>query len=167
MKNTKKVYFLGILALLSLVLIAIPTNATIAQTEINYTMVWDVVGLGERMWISEEGVWQLRDVPHFGHVVASEVDFTGNLYLLSSLILFDDLLNPTTYNSIGSGLFEFNGIYNGEPASFTGKINFEINYFHLTGKFNLFGSGSLEGHLKGTVEGWLGGIYSVQMSLWN
>lgn len=168
MKTKKKLAFFGMIFLLCFFLTGTTTQAKKDKPVINFTFVWDVIDHADRMWESCDGVWHLRDSPHYGHVLTGDADFYGDLYLLSSLNLFDDLLAPTTFNSVGWGTFSFEGNYWEEAVGFSGQINFKIEDFYITAKFTVHGSGGFEGSLiKGTMEGWLGGINYVQMTIMN
>ncbi len=169
MKTTKKIAVFGMVFLLCFFL----TGATTTQAKkdkpvINFTFVWDVIGHADRMWESCNGVWHLRDTPHDGHVVTGDSDFYGDLFLMSSLNVFDDMMALTTLNSVGWGTFSFEGNYWEEAVGFTGQINFKIHEWYMIGKFTCHGSGGFEGSLiKGTIEGWIGGTNIVQMTIMN
>lgn len=46
-------------------------------------------------------------------------------------------------------------------------MHFKIEGAHITGTFNCHGSGSLQGLLKGTIEGWLGyPYYTATLVIW-
>ena len=168
MKTKKKVIFLGMLILLCSLSIGMTAQAKPTRTVIDFAFYLEVSGPAERIWVSEDGIWQIRNTPHIGSVLSGESEIQGEFFYLGNLILFDDLLNPTTFNSIGGGVFEFTGTYLGEEAGFTGKLHFTIENFYGTGYFNVHGSGALEGmHLKGTYDGYLGGIYDAQLVIWN
>lgn len=169
MKIGKKTVSLGMIFLFSSIILSTAlTQAKPDRTTIIFEYTWHEIGHAERMWISEEGIWQLRNTPHIGNVSYCEADFYGDLYLLSDLTVFDDILNPTTFNSVGRGIFEFTGYYNGDIAGFEGKMNFVIENFYITAKFVCHGTGAFDGHLlKGTVEHWLGGLCYAEMVIWN
>ena len=169
MKTKKKLAFLGMIFLLCFFITGATTQAKQTRTVINFTFAWDLIGHPDRMWETPSGIWQLRDSPHFGHVLTGDADFYGDLYLLSSLVLFDDLLAPTTFNSIGWGTFEFTGNFWEQAVGFTGQINFKIENWHMNGKFTVHGIDGWEGSLiKGTIEGsLLDGINYVQMTIMN
>lgn len=168
MKTKKKVILLGMLVLLCSLSIGMTTQAKPNRTVIDFAFDLHVSGDAERIWETPSGIWQIRNTPHVGSVLSGESDIAGTFFYLGNLILFDDLFDPTTFNSIGGGIFEFTGTYLGEEAGFTGKLHFTIFEFWATGSFNVQGSGALEGmHLKGTYEGWLGGVYEAQLVIWN
>ena len=144
------------------------TQAKPNRTVIDFTFDLHVSGDAERIWETGSGIWQIRNTPHIGSVLSSESGLRGEFFYLGNLILFDDLNNPTSFNSIGGGIFEFTGSYFGVEAGFTGKLHFTIENFFATGYFNVLGSGAFEGmHLKGTYSGLLGGIYDALLVIWN
>jgi hypothetical protein len=169
MKTKKKVILLGMLVLLcSLSIGMTTTQAKPNRTVIDFAFDLNVSGAAERMWETGSGIWQIRNTPHIGSVLSSESGIDGTFFYLGNLILFDDLFDPTTFNSIGGGIFEFIGTYWGEEAGFTGKLHFTIFELYGTGYFNVQGSGAFEGmHLKGTYEGYLGVVYDAQLVIWN
>ncbi|MHA1211633.1 MAG: hypothetical protein ACTSSH_04140 [Candidatus Heimdallarchaeota archaeon] len=167
MKIKRNVALLGMFILLCTFFIVIPVQAKQpTRTVINFTYALEVSGDAERLWVTEDGIWQIRNTPHEGLILTSDADLNGDLFYLGDLTLFDNLLDPISLNSTGRGPFEFVGEYNGLPASFVGKLHIRIVNFYITGYFVCHGSGSLQGLLKGTVEGWYGGTYSAQMVIW-
>jgi len=168
MKTNKKLVFFGMIFLLCFFLTGATTQAKQPKTVINFTFQWDVIGHAARMWGTPGGVWHLRDCPHDGHSLTGDADFYGNLYLLSSLNMFDDLLAPTTFNSVGWGTFEFTGNYIEDAVGFSGQINFKIENWYMIGKFTCHGIDGWEGSLlKGTIEGQIGGTNIAVMTIMN
>lgn len=119
----------------------------------------------ERMWVSEDGVWHLRNSFHYYSVISSSgADFEGDFIYLANLNLFDDLMDPTTFNSVGWGSVEFTGTLDGNDIGFAGIGTLKIHDFFITGKMVCHGSGGLGGMLvKITFEGILGGPYNGHM----
>ncbi len=140
---------------------AVQAKPTMTVIDFSYKMI--VSGEAERWWFSDDGIYQARNTPHIGWVV-DHPDFSGNFTYIG-----DVTLDFATYNGRGGGYFElYNAEYNGLPAGFVGKMHFKIVGGHLTGTFNCFGTGSLQGHLKGTIEGWLGVITNTAtLIIWN
>ncbi|MHA1203291.1 MAG: hypothetical protein ACTSQ4_12335 [Candidatus Heimdallarchaeaceae archaeon] len=144
MKTKKKVILLGMLVLLCSLSIGMTAQAKPNRTVINFAFDLHVSGAAERIWETGSGIWQIRNTPHIGSVLSGESDIAGTFFYLGNLILFDDLMDPLTFNSIGGGIFEFTGTYLGEEAGFTGKLHFTIFEFYATGYFNVQGSGAFE-----------------------
>jgi hypothetical protein len=76
-------------------------------------------------------------------------------------------MNPSTFNGCGFGLFEFDGIYKHEEASFTGILGFIIDNFEVIGHFLAVGEGNLAGCLiTGYLTAVVGGSTLVEMSIY-
>jgi hypothetical protein len=138
------------------------------KKNINFEYVYDVIGSPADIWPDSNGVWYLFDTPHWGHVTDSDKHyFYGDIYYENVLILLDDLMNPTTFNGMGYGLFEFDGIYKGREASFTGNLGFIIDNFAVIGHFLAVGEGALAGCLiTGYLTAVVGGSSYVEMSIY-
>lgn len=163
MKLGRKVILFGMLILIGSIFIATPVQAKKTRTTINFT--YEMHGtVAERQWITDSGILQARRNPHYGFILTSDCDLSGDLFYLGDLTLFSLI----TYEGRGGGPFEFTGIYDGEAASFTGKSHLTIESFIISGTFNVHGTGSLLGHLKGTILGVLGGTtYTATLTFWN
>lgn len=164
MKLGKKVVVLGIVVLLCSLSIGMMVQAKPDRTEINFEFNWFTLGTPKKEWMTNSGIYQVRMTPHDGSILSSSVDIWGDLYYIGNLIIFD----LATFEAKGGGYIEFTGSYNEFPAGFTGRMNFVIENFYITGTLNLHGSGSLDGmHLKGTMEGPLGGPYFAYLLIWS
>lgn len=161
MKLGQKTTLVAMLILSCTLFMPITVQAKPSRTVINFNYNLDVSGFPEREWTSEDGIYHTINTPHEGKVDTSDSDFSGDLYYSGILIL--DL---STYIGRGGGLFVFTGQYLGEDAGFVGKLHFDFNGGYIIGKFNCHGTGSLQGLIKGTYEGWAGGIYTAQLIIW-
>jgi len=165
MKTTKKVAFFGMILLLCISLGTAMTQAKKAdRIVIDFIYTMDVSGDADRLWYPSGTILQARNTPHEGIVTWSDTDFYGEIYYCGNI-----MLNLVTLDGVGGGYFEFTGVYlEGTVAGFTGRLNFKIKGYYLTGTFNFFGTGAFEGKLlKGTCEGVVGGPYTAQLIIWN
>ncbi|MHA2255522.1 MAG: hypothetical protein ACXAAM_05580 [Candidatus Heimdallarchaeaceae archaeon] len=132
---------------------------------------WDVVGDAAETIIDPTGIWQLYQTPHYGSVITDDEDYSGDMYLLSDLHLWDDLLAPTTFNGIGWGDLSFDGVYNDDKAHFDGELCFIIDDFYVFGYFFGFVGKDIKRNdfknsfVFGTTEGPLGGPYSFHLTI--
>ena len=167
MKIGKKTVLLGMLVLLCSFSLGFMVQAKPADRiviDFTYDMWVPEGAVPEREWFSDEGIYQARATPHVGIVTWSDSDFYGNFIYIGNV-----WLDFATYDGSGGGYFDFTGNYGeGTAVGFVGKMHFKIKGGYLTGTFNVFGSGAWEGlHLKGTLEGPLGGSYDAQLIIWN
>ena len=67
-------------------------------------------------------------------------------------------------------MFEFDGIFDDNGASFSGMMYFIIDDFFISGHFMCYGEGKKNDFknslITGTIEGYLGGPYYVQMNIY-
>lgn len=138
------------------------------KKNIDFEYVYDVIGDPAAMFTDSLGAYYLFNTPHWGHVTDSDKQyFYGDIYYENMLLLLDDLMNPTTFNGMGYGLFQFDGIYKGEEAGFTGNLGFIIENFAIIAHFLAVGEGALAGCLiTGYCTSSIGGITYVQMSIY-
>ena len=134
------------------------------RTVIDFEYAMWVSGAAEKDWTTNGGIYQARNTPHLGNVIDTGLDFSGNFYYCGNV-----MLNFATYDGVGGGYFEFTGAYGeGNAVGFVGKMHFKIKGGYLIGTFNVFGILNWEGqHIKGTLEGVLGGPYIAQLIIWN
>ena len=165
MKMGRRVAFLGMTILMcQFIFVTVGVQAKKTTTEINFVYGWDLIDHAERMWESCNGVWHLRGSPHYGTVLSSDSCFKGKIVYMGNLNLFDDLLDPTTFNSVGWGKVEFTGTYKGEPVGFYGNVVLKIHEYYITGKFVCHGTEGFEGlSIKVYFEGWLGGTTEAHL----
>lgn len=164
MKIGKKTLLLGMLVLLCSLSFGLVQAKPADRIVIDFDYAMWVSDLPEKDWLTNGGIYQARNTPHLGIVTYSESDLSGNFYYCGNV-----MLNFATYDGVGGGYFEFNGLYGeGNAVGFVGKMHFKIKGGYLTGIFNCFGTGAWEGQLiKGTLEGGLGGPYIAQLVICN
>ena len=165
MKMGRRLVLLGMTLLIcSFIFGAVGVQAKKTTIEVDFVYGWDLIDHAEKMWETPSGIWHLRGSPHYGSVVSSDSCFDGSIIYLGNLNLFDDLMDPTTFNSVGWGTVEFTGKYNGEPVGFAGIVTLKIQNYYITGKFVCHGSGAFDGMLvKVAFEGWLGSTCEAQL----
>ena len=164
MKSGKKTLMFGTLLFLCLISFGLTIQAKPDRVEINFEYIWESYGSPEREWFTDSGIYHSIMTPHYGVVIASDSDFTGDVYYIGNLVLFD----PALFEGLGQGILELTGTYNGMYAGFDARMHFKIENFMIIGKINGHGYGAFEGnHIKGTFVAALGGVTSVQMFIWN
>ena len=163
LKTSKKLSLVAIL-LVSCTLITVGVaQAKPQRTVINFTCYLLPTGLPERMWLSEEGIMHYRNTPHEGWVETSETDFYGIFYYMS-----DFNLDIATMIGNGGGQFGFEGYYLGEYATFYGRLVFKYDNGHIVSELVAHGTGSLDGLIKISSDGWQAtGYYTSQLTIWN
>jgi len=132
----------------------------------DFEFVYDEVGDPASITVDGSGVWWLENTPHYGHVTSPDNNFfAGDIFVGSDLVLLDDLMAPTTFNGFGTGLMEFDGIYQRKSASFSGTIYFLIDDFAIMGLFLAEGEGKFDDCLiTGFFTSSIGGATYVEMS---
>jgi hypothetical protein len=164
MKIGKKTIVFGTLLLLCSFSIGLLAQAKPDRVTITFVYEWTSYGAPEREWMSEDGVYHTIMTPHWGVILSSDADLTGDVFYIGNLVLTD----PAMWVGLGGGTFEFDGLYNGLAAGFSGRFNFKIADFQVVGKLNCHGIGAFEGMLiKGTIIGFLGAPATVEITLWN
>ncbi|MHA2255521.1 MAG: hypothetical protein ACXAAM_05575 [Candidatus Heimdallarchaeaceae archaeon] len=166
MKVGKKVILLGMILLLSTLIVStVTTQAKPERSEINFEFAWTEFDDPKKEWTTKNNVLHTLMTPHWGPILSSDSDFSGELYYIGNL-----KLDLNTFSGRGGGHIEFTGFYNGDPAGFWGLSYFVIDELVLTGNLVLHGTGAFDGYLiKGTYSTILFVLptTSANIILWN
>ena len=162
MKTSKKFIVLGMIVLLSSLIVGtVTTQAKHTNPTLYFEYVWDALDAPQKEWFDKDGVYHAIKTPHYGHVTTGDIE--GTIFYNGNVEL-----DFATYCGKGGGIFEFTGYFEGEEASFRGKLQFYIEYGVVYGTLNCPGKGAFNGLLfKGTVVAPLGGTSIVNLVIWN